>query len=52
MICMNLADLEKTLGTVVFLCDFFFKSFMIQVILYLYLFKDHILNFIIVSIEQ
>ncbi|CAD8042847.1 unnamed protein product [Paramecium primaurelia] len=31
-ICMNLSDLEKTIGTVVFLLDFFFKNFMIQVI--------------------
>ncbi|CAK66518.1 unnamed protein product (macronuclear) [Paramecium tetraurelia] len=31
-ICMSLSDLEKTLGTVVFILDFFFKSFMIQVI--------------------
>ncbi|CAD8135958.1 unnamed protein product [Paramecium pentaurelia] len=31
-ICMNLSDLEKTIGTVVFLLDFFFKSFLIQVI--------------------
>ncbi|CAD8100749.1 unnamed protein product [Paramecium primaurelia] len=30
--CMNLSDIEKRLGTVVFLIDFFFKSFMIQVI--------------------
>ncbi|CAD8196380.1 unnamed protein product [Paramecium pentaurelia] len=31
--CKNLSDVEKNLGTVVFLIDFFFKSFMIQVFL-------------------
>ncbi|CAD8210854.1 unnamed protein product [Paramecium octaurelia] len=31
-ICMSLSDLEKRIGTVVFILDFFFKSFLIQVI--------------------